>query len=114
MKRALLVAGIICLSTTLGAQSGARNGEWRSYAADTGSTRYAPLDQIDASNFKTLEVAWRFKTDQLGPRPEFQLEATPLMVDGIVYSTGGTRRAVVALNAATGELLWMHSEREGP
>ena len=59
-------------------------------------------------------MAWRFKTDQLGPRPEFQLESTPLMVDGIVYSTGGTRRAVVALSAANGEMLWMHSVREGP
>src|SRR5262249_37939159 len=76
--------------------------------------RYAPLDQITGTNFKNLEVAWRFKTDALGPRPEFQLEATPLMVGGIVYSTAGTRRAVVALNATTGEMIWMHSEREGP
>jgi quinoprotein glucose dehydrogenase len=58
-------------------------------------------------------VAWRFKTDSLGPRPEFNLESTPLMVNGRLFSTGGTRRAVVALNATTGELLWMHSENEG-
>src|SRR5262245_50045271 len=89
-------------------QSGAKNGEWRSYAADTGSTRYSPLGQIDASNFNKLEVAWRLKTDQFGPRPEFQLESTPLMVGGIVYSTAGTRRAAIALDAVTGELLWMH------
>src|SRR4030095_1870993 len=60
-----------------------------------------------------LEVSWRFKTEALGPRPEFKLESTPLMVKGVVYSTAGTRRAVVALDAATGELMWMHSEREG-
>ena len=48
-----------------------------------------------------------------GPRPEYQFESTPLMVRGVVYSTAGTRRAVVALDAATGELLWMHSEHEG-
>jgi quinoprotein glucose dehydrogenase len=100
-------------ATSLAAQSGTKNGEWRSYAGDVGSTRYAPLAQIDAANFNSLEVAWRFKTDQLGPRPEFQLEATPLMVDGIVYTTAGTRRAAIALSATTGELLWMHSEREG-
>ena len=64
-------------------------------------------------NFNKLEVAWRFKTDRLGPRPEFNFQATPLMVNGIVYTTAGTRRAVVALDAATGEMLWMHSENEG-
>ena len=71
------------------------------------STRSTP------DNFNKLEVAWRFKTDSLGPRPEFKLEATPLMVHGVLYSTAGSRRAVVALDAATGELLWMHSENEG-
>jgi quinoprotein glucose dehydrogenase len=94
-------------------QSGARNGEWRTYGGDLGHTRYSPLDQISAENFNKLEVAWRFKTDNLGPRPEFQFEGTPLMVNGVLYSTGGTRRAVAALDAGTGELLWTHSEREG-
>ena len=95
------------------AQSGASNGEWRTYGGDTGNTRYSPLDQINASNFSNLEIAWRFKADALGPRPEYQFEATPLEVDGVLYSTAGTRRAVVALDAASGEMLWMHSEREG-
>ena len=48
-------------------QSGARIGEWRTYGGDLASTRYAPLDQINADNFNQLEVAWRFKTDNLGP-----------------------------------------------
>ncbi len=87
--------------------------EWPTYGADLASTRYRPLDQINASNFNKLEVAWRFKTDSLGNRPEYKLEGTPLMVSGVVYATGGTRRAVFALDAATGELLWMHSEHEG-
>ena len=65
------------------------------------------------ANFNALEVAWRFKTDSLGPRPEFKLEGTPLMVDGVLYTTAGTRRAVVALDAATGELRWVHAEYEG-
>jgi len=95
------------------AQMGTANGEWRSYGGDLGHTRYAPLDQINASNFKDLEIAWRFKTDSLGPRPEYQFEGTPLMVHGVVYTTAGSRRAVVALDGATGEMLWMHSENEG-
>ncbi len=95
------------------AKQGAKNGEWPTYGGDLGSTRYSPLDQINASNFNKLEVAWRFKTDNLGPRPENNLESTPLMVKGVLYSTAGTRRAVVALDAATGELLWTHSENEG-
>jgi quinoprotein glucose dehydrogenase len=94
-------------------QSGAKNGEWPTYAGDTGATRYSPLDQINASNFNKLEVAWRFKTDSLGPRPEYQYESTPLMVHGIIYVTAGSRRAVVALDAATGEMLWMHADNEG-
>ena len=85
----------------------------RTYGGDLGNTRYSPLDQINASNFDKLQVAWRFKTDNLGPRPEYNLEATPLMVNGVLYSTAGTRRDVVALDAATGEMLWVHGENEG-
>src|SRR5438094_4828589 len=96
-----------------GRQVKPKPGEWWTYGGDLASTRYSPLDQINKANFKTLEVAWRFKTDFLGPRPEFNLQGTPLMVGGIVYATAGTRRAVVALEAAAGELLWMHSENEG-
>ncbi|HTE47247.1 MAG TPA: PQQ-binding-like beta-propeller repeat protein, partial [Gemmatimonadaceae bacterium] len=61
----------------------------------------------------TLEIAWRFKTDSLGPRPEFKLESTPLMVAGVLYTTGGTNRAVVALDAVTGAQKWVHREDEG-
>jgi quinoprotein glucose dehydrogenase len=92
---------------------GGQSWEWKSYAADLRSTRYAPLDQINALNFNKLEVAWRFKGDSLGPRPEFNYQGTPLMVGGVVYTTMGTRRAVVALDAASGEQLWMSSLNEG-
>jgi quinoprotein glucose dehydrogenase len=92
---------------------GTRNGQWPSYNGDVRGSRYSPLDQIDAGNFNDLEIAWRFKTDSLGTRPEYKLEGTPLMVNGVLYTTAGTRRAVVALDAATGELLWVHGEKEG-
>src|SRR5213078_1859832 len=75
-----------------------KNGEWPYYTADVRGSRYSPLDQITANNFNQLEVAWRFKTDNLGTRPEFKLEGTPLMVkvggQGMVFATGGTRRSV--------------------
>jgi quinoprotein glucose dehydrogenase len=109
----VLSAGIIGFDAPLAGQAGAPAGEWRTYGGDLASTRYSPLDQITPANFNSLEVAWRFKTDPLGPRPEFNFQSTPLMVGGVLYSTAGTRRAVVALDAATGELLWMHSENEG-
>jgi quinoprotein glucose dehydrogenase len=98
------------------AQSGGRQsqaGEWRSYGADLANTRYSPLDQVNAGNFKNLEVAWRFKTDNLGARPEFNLQSTPLVANGVLYTTAGTRRAVIALDAATGEMKWMFSLDEG-
>ena len=117
-SRLLWVLPLLCvslLSVALNArgQSGTKNGEWRNYGGDQGSTRYAPLDQVNADNFSKLELAWRFKTDSLGARPEFKFESTPLMVHGVLYSTGGSRRSVVALDAATGELLWVHREDEG-
>jgi len=108
-----VVAAVLLKSGSVHGQAGAAKGEWRTYGGDLGHTRYAPLDQITAANFSNLEVAWRFKTDNLGPRLEFNLQSTPLMVGGRLYSTGGTRRAVVALDAATGELQWVHSEDEG-
>ena len=95
------------------AQTGAPAGEWPTYGGDLGHTRYSALDQISAENFNELEVAWRFKTDSLGPIPEYRFEATPLMVNGLVYSVAGSRRAVVALDGATGELIWMYSLNEG-
>ena len=94
-------------------QTGAKNGEWRTYGGDLGNTHYSPLDQINPDNFGKLKIAWRFKTENLGPRPEYNFEGTPLMANGVVYSTAGTRRAVVALDGATGELLWVHGEHEG-
>ena len=90
-----------------------KNGEWPHYTGDARGTRYSPLDQITAANFNRLEVAWRFKTDNLGTRPEFKLEGTPLMIGGTLYATAGTRRSVVALDAKSGELRWVHAFPEG-
>ncbi len=94
-------------------QPSTANGEWPAYNADLKGTRYSPLDQIDASNFSTMEVAWRVKTDNFGPFPEYKLEGTPIMVKGVLYTTAGTRRSVVALDAKTGEQIWTYRLLEG-
>ena len=107
----LLGAGVSSAQTLRG--TAADNGEWPHYGGDLGHTRYAPLDQIDASNFASLQVAWRFSVANLGPTPETRFQSTPLVVDGVLYTTGGSRRAVTALNAATGEQLWVYSLDEG-
>jgi quinoprotein glucose dehydrogenase len=114
---AVLIAAIVMIAPRVTAQGtgqpGTRNGDWPMYTADLRGSKYSPLDQINAQNFNKLEVAWRFKTDSLGPRPEYKLEGTPLVVKGVLYTTAGTRRSVVALDARTGELMWAYSLREG-
>ena len=114
---ALLAAGLAWVGPRLSGQNSpmpsTKNGEWPMYTADLAGSKYSPLDQIGASNFSKMEVAWRFKTDSLGPRPENKLEGTPIMVKGTVYATAGTRRAVVALDAKSGEMKWMYAMNEG-
>jgi quinoprotein glucose dehydrogenase len=118
----LLAVGIVWMTVAVSSQSvskngmsahSTKNGEWPHYTGDLAGTRYSPLDQINADNFNKLEVAWRFKTDNLGTRPEYKLEGTPLMVKGMIYTTAGTRRSIIALRADTGELVWVHAEFEG-
>ncbi len=104
----LLLAGHMAL-----AQGTGLNMDWPTYTADIAGSKYRPLDQINASNFSDLELVWRFKTDNIGNRPEYKLEGTPLEVGGVVYATAGSRRGVIALDAVTGELLWVHGEKEG-
>jgi quinoprotein glucose dehydrogenase len=105
----------MCLLAALpiSAQTGAPRGEWRTYGGDLGNTRYSALDQINASNFNKLQIVWSLKTANFGPEPEYKFEGTPLMANGVLYTTAGSRRAVVALDAGTGELLWSHAEHEG-
>jgi glucose dehydrogenase len=116
---ALIIAALVWVMPRMAGQTGTpafpstKNGEWPHYTADLKGTRYSPLDQINATNFNKLEVAWRFKTDSLGPFPEYKLEGTPLMVKGVIYTSAGTRRSVIALDAKTGELMWAYSLREG-
>jgi quinoprotein glucose dehydrogenase len=114
LPRFVLVAVIIvAASVSMRGQWKPRVGEWPTYGADLASTRYSPLDQINATNFSKLQLAFRFKTASLGPREEANLQTTPLMVNNTLFFTAGTRRTAVALDATTGELLWMHKVNEG-
>src|SRR3954469_11950397 len=88
--------------------------EWKTYGADLASTRYSPLDQINKDNFSKLTIAWRLTTNDFGPRPDTLYSATPLFIGNTLYTTVGTARTVVALNPATGAVLWKHAEDEGP
>ena len=71
-------------------QMAPKAGEWPTYSGDLAATRYSPLEQINATNFSKLQLAFRFKTDNLGPRPEFQYQATPLMVNGRLFTTASS------------------------
>ena len=112
LKVAMRVAplAVILAGTSLmvSGQTGVRNGEWPHWGADLGNTKYSALDQINRDNVKNLRVAWRWKADNFGPRPQNNLEATPLMVGGVLYTTAGTRPSVAAIDGATGETLWTY------
>ncbi len=104
---ALLVA--IAMAATVDGQTGAASTsetEWRFFGGDAGATRYSSANQITADNVRDLRVAWRFSARNFGPRPATTMQVSPLIVDGVMYTTAGVNRDVVALDAATGQLLW--------
>ena len=84
MRKAILFSSCFAILAVFSVS--AQTGDWRSYAGDLRNHHYSPLAQVTAANFNTLEVAWRFKTDSLGPRPEYKLEGTPLVVNGVLHA----------------------------
>jgi quinoprotein glucose dehydrogenase len=103
---------IVLAGTSAMAAGQSGGGEWRFYGGDARSTKYSPLDQINESNVKQLQVAWRWKGQNFGPSPQATSEITPIMVGGVLYFTAGTRRVVIAADAATGETLWTYRLQE--
>ena len=87
------------------AQHGAPNGEWPYWGGDAGATRYTAIDQINAENVDQIAVAWRWKALPLIDGPDGNLQATPIMRNGVLYTTTGVHQAA-ALDPATGETLW--------
>ena len=107
------IALLIVLCHPMSASGQDETSEWRYYGGEAASTKYSMLDQINRDNAADLEIVWRWKTDNFGPRPESNARTTPLMVGGVLYTTAGYRRAVVAIDAATGETLWVYRMDEG-
>jgi quinoprotein glucose dehydrogenase len=87
--------------------------EWLHHRGDPGSANYSPLDIINRDNVSQLEIAWRWRSDNFGAVPHFNLQTTPVMANGVLYATAGFRRAVVAIDATTGETLWIYRMDEG-
>jgi quinoprotein glucose dehydrogenase len=120
VKLAFLTAGLAALAigcAQLGAGSSGKSsrvdpmarkdGEWVTWGADPGNTRYSPLDQINASNVGQMEVAWRWKASDIQGRPDPNWKATPLVVDGVMYVPhGGTR--ISAIHPGTGATIWTY------
>jgi quinoprotein glucose dehydrogenase len=95
------------------AKAALRRGEWPAYAGTYASEKYSPLDQINAVNVATLAVAWRWRSPDHAIRaahadlaPSYIHEATPLMVNGVLY-TSTSLSQVVAIDAATGQTKWV-------
>mgnify|MGYP002818027175 FL=1 len=106
MTTASVMAAVLA-ANPVAAQTGAADGEWGLFGADAGATRYSPLDQIDADNVDQLEVAWRWSArDQGAPPPSGRTQISPIVVNGIMYTTIGNQRNVIALDASTGEPVW--------
>lgn len=82
-----------------------RGWEWNHYAAAPDASRYAPLDQINASNVAKLEVAWTLETLPARTRPVGLIQSNPIVVDGILYAPGFDLHTH-ALEAHTGKVIW--------
>ncbi len=105
-QAAALLAGALACCSLAHAQQGMRNGEWHYWGGDAGSTRYSSLDQIDASNARNLEIVWRWQSLPGEGQADVNFKATPLMVDGVLYTSAGVHQAA-AIDPQSGMTLWV-------
>jgi len=89
------------------------NVGWAEFNGNLAAQRYSPLDQVNAGNVGQLQIAWRWQAGMFGPSPELQNVSSPIVVDGTMYATVGTQRDVIAIDAATGQVLWLWRAKEG-
>jgi quinoprotein glucose dehydrogenase len=108
-REARLPAGAVLAQTK---PEGGDTKDWTYWRGGPDALAYADADQINAGNVGKLEIAWRWSGGNYGPTPEARSITTPVMADGVVYATAGVTRNVVALDAATGETLWMYRPTE--
>lgn len=115
LKMLALSAGILAATPSAWAQHGTsvEEGDWPDYNGNMAAQRYSPLDQINADNVDDLQIAFEFDTRHFGSQQEFTATFTPLEVDGVLYTTIGAQRDVVALDATTGQQLWQWRAQEG-
>ena len=111
----IMIAATLLLPTAAHSQQGTSvdEGDWPSWAGSWNASRYSPLDQINADNVNDLEIAWQWSTQGFGPGTDFVNPSTPIEVDGVLYANVGTTRNVVALDATSGQVLWMYRYDEG-
>src|SRR5262245_35069025 len=106
----LPILALLCALPSI-AQQGAKEGQWRFYAGENGSTGYSPLDQINRDNVKDIKVAWSWRFDNFGSASS---ETTPIMVNGVLYFPLSPRRTIIAADAGTGETLWTWRPESSP
>ena len=111
----IIIATTLVLPAAALSQQGTSvdEGDWPSWAGSWNASRYSPLDQINADNVNDLEIAWQWSTQGFGPGTDFVNPSTPIEVDGVLYANVGTTRNVVALDATSGQVLWMYRYNEG-
>ncbi len=108
------ILSLLFMGALLSAPVFAQTVEWTHWGGNEGQARYAPLDQIDGANFEDLEIAWRWSANSFGPSPQYIYRATPLYVNGKLYTVAGERRTAVCIDPETGETLWMWRMRDNP
>ena len=102
---------LFACSPEISQENASPEGDWRHHGGNHNSDKYAPLDQIDGSNFSELELAWRYRSPDLDlpedlAYPTGDYRAVPLVVNGIMY-VNSNHGLISALDSATGEELWV-------
>src|SRR6267143_497686 len=92
--------------------SNSADAEWRYYGHDSGGTRFSPLNQINSTNVQQLQRAWTYEVAPTLNSGIEAFESTPLMVEGVLYFTTQTSRAI-AVDAETGKELWVFDPFSG-
>lgn len=115
VARLIFTASAIALATQAIGQTNTsvNEGDWPVYHGNEFAQRYSPLEQINAANVGSLQIAWNFSTEKFGPPTDFTNPSTPLEIDGVLYANVASTRNVIALDATSGQLLWMWRPQEG-
>lgn len=119
IRSTIILLSLCLMAQNSIAQYGTRSGEWPSYGGDLGSTKYSPLEQVDAANFENLEVAWTWTSvdadlnleELQAENPDVQIgnfQATPLMVNGSLYIVTALNQ-IASIDPLTGLTRWTYN-----